>query len=978
MITEANGSPGREVEQSRAVLTNATRNIDEYLKTPEEQVLREHQFDVMGAIRDSWSRGESEGYISLPPSAGKTVIYSQLARVSGLRALVLTPTLTTLDQGSKEFQARAPEIAVSEYHSGTKDLSGDVVITTYQSALNLVQSGKLNPHDFDLLIPDELHLGLGEIRHQLYRYFNHALKLGVTATPSFDQIEGYVKRGLVERNEQWLNLFQNCIYEMGLEEAMERKISAQADVYLTRTDVKVDDIDIASDGDYSVASIERALDRHARNMMTIAIVAGPEFIPSNVHFNPEKLQELSNLHEKVKGKSTAIFGLSIEHVNALAETLREKGITAEAVHSRVDPEKRKEILVKHRSGDVQVVLGVDALRVGWDSPETKVGIYMAPTRSGVVALQEFGRITRPYEDQRATAIQFVDDFVYRGQAPVLIPNLFDPEYVLRSFVTGLEKKHTDEKRSEKPIVTFSGLHIESTIEEARSNELIQRRFKRGSIDEMAEIIDRVVEETAGNNVGATSLEFFQEIQKALPVRMPVEKQEEAVQALASIDSNIAQKGKNILLYTNIGAIMSVIQPYLSRDKEKNEALFHAAMQGVLEKLSNLKTGEYIKGAIRSAAGEGVVEFLGDEHGIPAAWIRGKAPQGLLERAQVLTSPKGLSHEDLTQVATDLAEEFGLNRTQVFNYLNLYTEELMDKTDKDEPLDREVSSRSLAGMFGEALQTLAPREQKIIYGRFAEGKTLKEVGRDQGVTSERIQTIQARALRKLRQPEVSNKFIDFVTSARTDKMFYKKRPSYKAWLILNGYESLESVVSKYMTKRLAGEERNLTGTLDAIKDFGSEFANQLSKEGVSGAGNYRWDARREEVFDVLKGKRGYFDIKRVVIDWHRRNKRGPYSYESLEQNYTDTNGQENFYISTVRKQRRAEGQDSIAHLDLDPNTFLTLIRITNSFSEISPDLNLATISSLKHALDINFLPGNMVIEIRYAIEQFERLKSQTQS
>lgn len=975
MITETNGIPGRSEGQSHIAAT-AIRNIDSYLKRPEEQVLREHQFDCLGAIRDSWSRGEKEGYISLPPSAGKTVIYSQLARASGLRALVLTPTLTTLEQGSKEFEARAPEINVTEYHARSKDLSGDVVITTYHSALKMVQDGKLNPKDFDLLIPDELHLGLGEMRHQLYRHFNHALKLGLTATPSFSQIEGYIKRGLIEPNEQWLDLFQNNIYEMGLEEAMERDISAQADVFLTRTNLKVDDIEIASDGDYSSASIERALNKKARNAMTLALIAGPENLPSNIHFDPEKLKELTDIHEKVKGKRTAIFGLSIEHVNALAEELREKGISAEAVHSRIDPEKRKEILAKHRRGEVQIVLGVDALRVGWDSPETKVGIYMAPTRSGVVALQEFGRITRPYEGERATAIQFVDDFTYRGQAPVLIPNLFDPEYVLRGSATGLERRNSDNKQQEKPIVTFSGLHIESTIEEARSNELLQRRFKRGSINEMAEIIDRVTEETAANNIGASSLEFFAEIQKALPVRMPVEKQQEAVQALANIDSNIAQKGKNILLYTNIGTIMSVIQPYLTRDKEKNEAIFHAAMQGVLEKLSNLKTGEYVKGSVHNAATNGVVGYLSDEYGIPANWIRGNAPQVLLKKAQSLISPHDLSHEDLSHIATELAEEFGLNKTQVFNYLDLYMKELMDKSDKDELLDKRAEQSNLAHIFGNALQTLTSREQKVIYGRFAEGKTLKETGKDINATHERVRQIEAKALRKLRSRHVTEKLIDFVTSERTDKEFYKKRPNYDAWLILNGYRSLDSVVEKYIAKHLAGERRTLAGTLEALKEFSSGLTHTLSEEGVPDVGKYKWGKDQEEILKIVRGELGYFSIGESVIDWHRSNKRGPYSYEDRELIYSDTNIQENYYINSVRQQRRIEGKDSIAHLDLSPNTFLTLIRITENFSKLYSDLKLNTITSLKHAMDRNSLPEKIVKEARTAIDQYERLTART--
>ena len=58
--------------------------------------------------------------------------------------------------------------------------------------------------------------------------------------------------------------------------------------------------------------------------------------------------------------------------------------------------------------------------------------------------------------------------------------------------------------------------------------------------------------------------------------------------------------------------------------------------------------------------------------------------------------------------------------------------------------------------GDVLQTLSPREEKVIRLRFgldAEGRehTLEEVGEDFNVTRERIRQIEVKALRKLRHP-----------------------------------------------------------------------------------------------------------------------------------------------------------------------------------------------------------------------------------
>ncbi|MBD0305955.1 MAG: RNA polymerase sigma factor RpoD [Nitrospiraceae bacterium] len=67
----------------------------------------------------------------------------------------------------------------------------------------------------------------------------------------------------------------------------------------------------------------------------------------------------------------------------------------------------------------------------------------------------------------------------------------------------------------------------------------------------------------------------------------------------------------------------------------------------------------------------------------------------------------------------------------------------------------------------ALETLTPREEKVLRKRFGIGEstdhTLEEVGQDFEVTRERIRQIEAKALRKLRHPSRSRKLKSFVES-----------------------------------------------------------------------------------------------------------------------------------------------------------------------------------------------------------------------
>jgi RNA polymerase primary sigma factor len=77
----------------------------------------------------------------------------------------------------------------------------------------------------------------------------------------------------------------------------------------------------------------------------------------------------------------------------------------------------------------------------------------------------------------------------------------------------------------------------------------------------------------------------------------------------------------------------------------------------------------------------------------------------------------------------------------------------------------AEASALQKIVGEALADLTPREQRILRMRFGIGDTadhtLEEIGKEFGVTRERIRQIEAKALEKLRQPARARKLATFV-------------------------------------------------------------------------------------------------------------------------------------------------------------------------------------------------------------------------
>ncbi len=86
-------------------------------------------------------------------------------------------------------------------------------------------------------------------------------------------------------------------------------------------------------------------------------------------------------------------------------------------------------------------------------------------------------------------------------------------------------------------------------------------------------------------------------------------------------------------------------------------------------------------------------------------------------------------------------------------------------DQSAPAPSEAASlQLLKEQVNEVLHTLTDRESRVLQLRFGledgRNRTLEEIGREFGVTRERIRQIEAKALRKLRHPTRSRRLKDY--------------------------------------------------------------------------------------------------------------------------------------------------------------------------------------------------------------------------
>lgn len=81
--------------------------------------------------------------------------------------------------------------------------------------------------------------------------------------------------------------------------------------------------------------------------------------------------------------------------------------------------------------------------------------------------------------------------------------------------------------------------------------------------------------------------------------------------------------------------------------------------------------------------------------------------------------------------------------------------LLEQSTPAQLLDRKVVVENLHHI----LQSLTPRQEKILKMRFFEEKTYKEIGKIFGITGSRVRDIEAKALRLLRHPSRANRIKD---------------------------------------------------------------------------------------------------------------------------------------------------------------------------------------------------------------------------
>ena len=343
--------------------------------------LRPYQREAIAAVLAARRRGTRRMVVNLPTGAGKTVIFSELAKVARKQVLVLAHREELLSQAREKLQNAMAGEAVVSIERGSERASADakVLVCSIRSLHEGRLARVLEGRDLGLVIYDECHHAAAGDNLRVLRTLGVFDKgysgtlLGFTATTSRGDGKGLDA------------VFEEIVYAKTLPEMIEAGYLSRLRGY--RISTSADLVRLSQGGgDFGEEELAEAIDIEERN----ALVA-------------RSIQELA------RDRRTIAFCVTVRHAKNLARSLNTIGVPAGIVHGAMKSDARAKELADFRAGRTVVLTNVGVLTEGFDDPGVSCIAMTRPTRSDALYAQCVGRGTRLYPEKKdCLVLDFVD------------------------------------------------------------------------------------------------------------------------------------------------------------------------------------------------------------------------------------------------------------------------------------------------------------------------------------------------------------------------------------------------------------------------------------------------------------------------------------------------------------------------------------------------------------------------------------------
>lgn len=369
-------------------------NLDANIE--ENAALREPQREAYQRTYEFFASGKNKAILQIPVGCGKSGLAAILPLgIARGRVLVIAPNLTIkeglyeamdITNRQKCFWRKSSVLSDAQMSSGPFAVTLDtgnisvaekahIVITNIHQLATSVDKWLTQFPDrfFDMIIIDEAHHSAANSWKKVLDRFPEAKIVYMTATP-FRSDRQEIDGELVYRYP-----FRSATLK-GYIKRLKASYVAPSEIRLTFNDTEG-----------KVYTLEDVIKLKEEDQFSRGVALAK---PCNQHIVDSSLEKLEELRLTGTRHQLIAVACSINHGKDIRSMYRERGYSAEIIHSNMDDEEQKKVMLDLKSGVLDCIIQVQMLGEGFDHPKLSVAAIFRPFRSLAPYVQFVGRIMR--------------------------------------------------------------------------------------------------------------------------------------------------------------------------------------------------------------------------------------------------------------------------------------------------------------------------------------------------------------------------------------------------------------------------------------------------------------------------------------------------------------------------------------------------------------------------------------------------------
>ena len=348
------------------------------------------QIEALYALEDSRAEGAVKGLVQAATGVGKTYL-AAFDSANYEKVLFVAHREEILKQAAVIFKNVRRSEDYGFFYGKDKETTKSVIFASVATLgkKEYLQESYFSSEYFDYIVIDEFHHAVNEQYRAIVNYFKPKFLLGLTATP--ERMDGK-------------NIYELCDYnvpyEISLKMAINKGMLVPFHYY-----------GIYDKTDYSSLRIVKG--KYEEKELNAIYIE-----------NKDRYDLIYKYYKKYRSKRAMGFCCSRLHAEKMAEEFCKRGVPSVAVYSNAEgeySEHRETAKGKLLEGTIKVIFSVDMFNEGVDIPNLDMVLFLRPTESPIVFLQQLGRGLRKHKGKEyLNVLDFIGNYKKAGRTTLLL------------------------------------------------------------------------------------------------------------------------------------------------------------------------------------------------------------------------------------------------------------------------------------------------------------------------------------------------------------------------------------------------------------------------------------------------------------------------------------------------------------------------------------------------------------------------------